>query len=46
MAAAIGEESRDDEKVQNWNTKNKKHSENITCEHLNILNMNEMKNEK
>ena len=43
--AAIGEESRDDKKLQNLNTKNKKHLKNITREHFNIL-MNEMKNEK
>ena len=47
VATAIGEESRDDKKTAKLkHKKQKKHLKNITCEHFNILKMNEMKNEK
>ena len=46
VAAAIGEESRDDKKTAKLKPQNKKHSKNVTCEHFNILKENIMKTEK
>ena len=46
VAAAIGGDSRDCKKLQNYNSRNKKHSKNKKCEHFNISKINEMKNGK